>query len=801
MPIESTNKYDSFLYTFASMIILSLATWLCSGVRIEHLSIIYLSIVFFFFLGLFSKDAIIPKGNPLFYCFLILTFLTIIQYLNPSVVVERNELYSSQIRRIDYIKFLPHSIKSSIYEDNALVSILRLISYTVVIWIFTNTFRSTRNRNFLPIFFSVSVALLGIVALIQQYYGLNSIYGIFFSKSKIYGSFFLENAAGTFLGIGLIITIATLIKSRTKPISILLIFCLIATSTAMILNPSLGSKIEFLSILSIAIIIFLLRKKSPLRFILLSILLISIPLLFFYYLKTNTYYTQTLLQIFSDSIISRLKLYKISISIFLENPILGIGGGGFKYAVLPILSTHNGIISSPEHAHCDIIELFINHGAIGGCILIFSLLLFYIRTFPAKKDISCKILYYGSVICLIKSIVDIDFYITSIGIAWLFLATLIYSKRSNSNQDFAIKPNIMALSIKLILISFALLTSFNLLASYTNQLIPEEKSIRFEILRAAAEFNNKGIAQQQHKLLIGTEYETAADTIIGVMDKKKCPIEDYITLEIMRKIRKEEKDISSREIRSVSFITKPSNKLHVYSNILNNCDISDNDYNFIIREISPLIKKQPTTLQPYFEYIAKAALARCDIVTASNVLINMRDGISKALAVYSAHNSIGSVIKIRPIFKDGKFYNLGKMCDYCILVNRHARRKEYKEIEKQLRYTAYQYLLDRNISASISCLPIYTYIFGKIGNEELYNKYRDKMVSSKARSLAIGNYVTYIESATKALAAFGETKKSLELIETLNSRHQKMNVLKFCIKDLIRTEEDLLDVVNYLDSS
>ena len=136
------------------MIILSLATWLCSGVRIEHLSIIYLSIVFFFFLGLFSKDAIIPKGNPLFYCFLILTFLTIIQYLNPSVVVERNELYSSQIRRIDYIKFLPHSIKSSIYEDNALVSILRLISYTVVIWIFTNTFRSARNRNFLPIFFS-----------------------------------------------------------------------------------------------------------------------------------------------------------------------------------------------------------------------------------------------------------------------------------------------------------------------------------------------------------------------------------------------------------------------------------------------------------------------------------------------------------------------------------------------------------------------------------------------------------------------------------------------------------------------
>lgn len=181
-----------------------LITWLCSGTRVEHLMpMFYVSATLFTFTTISDPDFgrnIFQK--TLFISIIIFSIIAIIQYANPFAEHIYEEKYN-YIKSIDHIPWLPTSVIGEFSDGNPMRSICILLTSFLTVISAISLFRERLFARFALIVFAINSTLMAIFAVYQDAAGFSAPYNSVYSTAIYYGTFFLGNAAGAFLNMGM----------------------------------------------------------------------------------------------------------------------------------------------------------------------------------------------------------------------------------------------------------------------------------------------------------------------------------------------------------------------------------------------------------------------------------------------------------------------------------------------------------------------------------------------------------------------------------------------------------------------
>lgn len=243
-------------------------------------------------------------------------------------------------------------------------------------------------------------------------------------------TFINKNFAANFFDLVLPVVITLFLISNNKKEAWISAFSLSLIFSYILLTKSRGTYLATLVTLSLVLVSIKLypwlRSHTELvsqKYKKQIIFILFVPLLL-YSLPNKVYkpdFSESrYIQIFSgnqqNSILLRLKAYQNSLDLIKENPILGIGLGGFQLHFRPYTQSvlaNNKIFSDFIYLHNDPLQLIIELGIIGG-ITVFLLFFLLFRTtlrYFSKLGISSEgvssqiqILYIGFFIALISSI-------------------------------------------------------------------------------------------------------------------------------------------------------------------------------------------------------------------------------------------------------------------------------------------------------------------------------------------------------------------------------------------------------------
>ena len=811
--IEKTKIH---ILEFWCMAIIIAITWCCSCVRLEHLSVLFIiSLAAFLYLIIFDSK-LDYSSSPIFLCFVILAGMSLIGYFNNFAALERDSLYSSRLRDLEYIAWLPSSIKNSIYTGNSICVFMRWSAYAMITSVFFAAMRHASSRVLLLTFFSVNAALMGLLAIFQLKFGTNCVYGMFYSKSAVYGTFFLENAAGTFLGMGLVSCLFIFSKSDSVAYRIFCVLLIFLICAAMFFNNSNGSKIQIFVILMVGALAYLSRIDCPfgIKAIIAAIaaaIFVAVAILL---LSNMYYYGNSLLEISKQSILTRIGIYDVSLNVFLKNPVYGVGEESFSAMASPYYlsrMSENGVntIVGLRKSHSDFLDILAGYGIVGAAVVLFSIGYFYKRLFAATKNTSGKIIYWGSLVGLLIGSFDICVSIPSVAAAWIILVSAAYSERRDlepSTEKNASHRHAIARLCSGVAACVFIFGGYCAWAEYSSSMDPDEKSIRFEILKSAAEFGDVGEVERQGERLRNSEYSRDVEKLRALASGKNssCSLEERVAFDLAREIKSNFRLDFLRDNMGFVYFMKPGEaKARIIAELLKQSDVPEHVCRKLVNIAKLELSSNKYKYQPYFESMAKSLIDRGDADSAAFFIDLISAGIAnKTLALYSI---CGSPAAGKIINKIGNYdfktmdYALKRVLGYVPLITRLSRKENYAEIIKQLRYTGYQYGLAFYIPSQISCLPIYTYIFSRIGNDRLHSKYKEEMLSWITLKKASGNYIAYCEVACKVLAADNDCDSIIALLDTLNTRSQKMQVLKYSIFDLISNRDSLKKISDYLE--
>ena len=185
-----------------------LITWGCSGTHVEFMFPMFIISLLMYIITIFFTKEPLNEFEKVLSIVLFLTIcICLVQYLNPSMERINAENYVF-FRSIDYIKWLPTSIRSDFIMGNPLRALVEISTVLMSTLAFLQLFK---DRAFLKValsFFGINVALMGFYGVWQQMEKIPIIYNAFHSGSQIFGSFYLSNAAGAFFNLGIVANFA-----------------------------------------------------------------------------------------------------------------------------------------------------------------------------------------------------------------------------------------------------------------------------------------------------------------------------------------------------------------------------------------------------------------------------------------------------------------------------------------------------------------------------------------------------------------------------------------------------------------
>ena len=427
-----------------------LITWLCSGTRVEHLMpMFYVSATLFTFTTISDPDFgrnIFQK--TLFISIIIFSIIAIIQYANPFAEHIYEEKYN-YIKSIDHIPWLPTSVIGEFSDGNPMRSICILLTSFLTVISAISLFRERLFARFALIVFAINSTLMAIFAVYQDAAGFSAPYNSVYSTSLFYGTFFLSNAAGAFLNMGMSACFALSIifaKKNTfngRILSLLWFFCAITNAISVYISKS-NAAIILCIFLAGCFLLYIFweimsRAVSAKTAAVILIFLSAIPLIIaFNYIETNIN-TRTGREI-KNSVFGRLVSYEASMKIISENPIWGIGGECSRY-VLPnklseINNKNNGLPSFPDRPHSDIIEYTVDYGIFGILVLAACALAWLSAIWGHRKKLNSAnfFLILGVITCLAHGSFDMELHIPSTMIAFGLLSVWSFSELINRRR-------------------------------------------------------------------------------------------------------------------------------------------------------------------------------------------------------------------------------------------------------------------------------------------------------------------------------------------------------------------------------
>ena len=424
-----------------------LITWLCSGTRVEHLMpMFYVSATLFTFTTISDPDFgrnIFQK--TLFISIIIFSIIAIIQYANPFAEHIYEEKYN-YIKSIDHIPWLSTSVIGEFSDGNPMRSICILLTSFLTVISAISLFRERLFARFALIVFAINSTLMAIFAVYQDAAGFSAPYNSVYSTAIYYGTFFLGNAAGAFLNMGMsaCFALSIIYAKKSKRIFSLLWFVFALVNAISVYISDSNAAIIICIFLVGCFLLYILwkimsRAVSAKTAAAILIFLSAIPLIIaFNYIETNIN-TRTGREI-KNSAFTRLVFYEASMKIISENPIWGIGGECSRY-VLPnklseINNKNNGLPSFPDRPHSDIIEYTVDYGIFGILVLAACALAWLSAIWGHRKKLNSAnfFLILGVITCLMHGSSDMELHIPSTMIAFGLLSVWSFSELINRRR-------------------------------------------------------------------------------------------------------------------------------------------------------------------------------------------------------------------------------------------------------------------------------------------------------------------------------------------------------------------------------
>ena len=419
-----------------------LATWLLSGTRPEFLLPMFAAALVAFALcvagGLFARDGVFAK--TLAFASLFFIIVCAVQYLNPFAEYMVREKFSFLAGRA-HVEWLPVSVRAEFAQGNALSSLCALLAAflsTLAASAFSADRRAMRG---LLAFFAVNALLMGAFAVWQQAEKIPMPYGVFHTRAGFYGSFFLSNAAGAYLNMGVaaLAACAAAFARRGAAGMAFSAFCAAGAafaSYASVRSESRGAAI-ICALLWCAILVAAVWRGLARAFGE-KISAAAVSLFLFAAGAAAAFCAAEVLEpsdLLSDrqieeSAASRIAIYKSAAPLVKERPVWGVGGECSRY-ILPMVRKPGAesVAEAPDRPHSDVLEYLLDFGISGAAVLAACGAAWIAQIWKNRRALGFAnaVCAAGALSCLAHGAFDMELHIPSTMIAFGLMCVFSFS--------------------------------------------------------------------------------------------------------------------------------------------------------------------------------------------------------------------------------------------------------------------------------------------------------------------------------------------------------------------------------------
>lgn len=367
--------------------------------------------------------------------------LVVFLFLFATLAFSQCFVYNMEaIQRENLLVILPQNIPSWLpssvdtdYSKGGALKAFASIFCAVSAFVFALLFSKRKSLAVCALYmFAATISAAGLFGILQKASYEHYTYGVFYSESAKYGTFFISNSAGAVFNLGLCASLALVYyefsgKGFVAYIKSLppLAFAGLCAYAAFDCESVGALCIACLQVpLFIAVMLFS-KKRIKWFFIVCAVAgcaaFAAAPKIADMNFPKNAL----------NSIESRVFINSVSLEILKTPRLWGTGGGSYGFYATPMLVEHtkNDVFRTPQsivNAHNDILEFAIEYGIIG-CVLMAGMFLSYLAAIKkncAKLTKTNAVIISGLLLCLLHSLTDLHLHVMSALIIAAFAAAL-----------------------------------------------------------------------------------------------------------------------------------------------------------------------------------------------------------------------------------------------------------------------------------------------------------------------------------------------------------------------------------------
>lgn len=278
-------------------------------------------------------------------------------------------------------------------------------------------------------FFAVNAFAFSLLGWYQIENNIEIPYGYFLTQSNSFSTMYYENAASTFVYMGIAAAIALFIRNP-KRLNLVWIVAALIEFYILCKTDARAGKIIAGGIIFAGFVFMLLSIKSSkmrLSVILLLSLTVIACIAAFLYSDIGCHS----LEIGKTEIAKRFSVQADAFEVIKGREINGIGLGAYMYEELPIISKKAQLLLKPllisVHPHCDILEYAVEFGIVGMFFLFVAAILFFLQLWYNRKALGIvnAFIAVATFAMFAHSCIDIFLHLTStlvlfsLALAWM----------------------------------------------------------------------------------------------------------------------------------------------------------------------------------------------------------------------------------------------------------------------------------------------------------------------------------------------------------------------------------------------
>ncbi len=339
---------------------------------------------------------------------------SVVRFISPNTCNIYAESYKALEASVIAKNPLNTSYSLSLCPNATKDELFKIIGYALIFFLVINNIKSKVQLKKLILTIVIVAFCLSIFGIIQKAFWNGKIY--WFRELRYggtpFGSYVNRNHYAGFMVMAIPLALSAIAITKSINKKIILSYMALIMASTIFISLSRGGMLAFLGSFLFILLSFLFHKtlKKHISFI---IMLLMGIVIFILYLQLFSVVADRLLTVIDpDELLSqkRFLVWKDSLNIVSDFPLLGSGLGTFRYIFPKYKTFYNRLIFQyPEN---DYLQLLTETGIIGFLIIIWGLLAFLIASFKLMAKNKILIFFIGSIFAiLIHSFCDFNLHI------------------------------------------------------------------------------------------------------------------------------------------------------------------------------------------------------------------------------------------------------------------------------------------------------------------------------------------------------------------------------------------------------